>query len=337
MSKVFLHRINKNVGLRDLEEKIGGIVEKKFETEDSVALKLHFGERKSDTHLDPGFVETLYKKIPAEQKCLMDCTVLYKGDRSFADTHKEVAKDNGFNFGNIVIADGQNGTEENKISIENGKYFEDVKIGKKLENYSSLLVVTHFTGHVANGIGGALKNVGMGLGSKGGKLEMHNAFNLEVNKSMCTGCKTCILNCPEDAISIKNGKAEIDHEKCIGCGQCISVCPENAVKIPWGDSSSIELQEKIAEYAEGALKDKKCLFITVLKDITRDCDCTNRKQEKIIEDIGVLVSEDPVAIDQAAVDLVEEKGFKSRIDYSRQISHAEKIGMGKREYIIEEI
>ncbi len=336
MSKVFLYSVEKEEDTEKIAKKISEKTGKKFSEDDSVALKLHFGERRSDTHLKPEWVEPIYESLETDKKCLTDCTVLYKGDRAFADTHREVARDNGFDFGKIVIADGQDGREDINIPLENGKHFETVKIGEKIAEYDSMLAVTHFTGHVANGIGGALKNVGMGLGSKGGKLEMHNAFNLKVNRSRCTACGTCKVNCPEDAITV-NGHAEIDHDVCVGCGKCISVCPEGAVKIPWGDSSAIGLQEKIAEYARGALKNKKTYFVTFLVNVTKDCDCTNRKQEKTIEDIGVLVSEDPVAIDQAAVDLVEEKGFDSRINYTEQIKHAEKLGMGQREYELVEM
>lgn len=321
----------------ELGEKLAEKVEKKFGKEDTVAVKLHFGERKSDTHLKPELVKPVYDSLKVDKKCLMDCTVLYKGDRSFADTHKEVAKDNGFGFGDIVIADGQDGSHESEIEIEGGEHFEKVKIGEKLEEYDSLLAISHMTGHGANGLGAALKNVGMGLGSKGGKLEMHKAFNLKVNREICTGCMTCIKNCPEDAISLVEGKAEIDHERCIGCGKCISVCPEGAVKIPWGDSSAKGLQERIAEYTKGAVEGKKTFYVTVLMDMTKECDCMNINQEKYLEDIGILVSEDPVAVDQAAIDLIGNDAYRNGIDYEAQVRHAEKLGLGSREYQLREI
>ena len=338
MSEVFFLEVED--GQDDWEmlgEKVSEKVSEKFGEEDSVAVKLHFGERRSDTHLKPEFVRPIYDSLDSEEKCLTDCTVLYKGDRSFADTHKEVAEDNGFGFGKIVIADGQDGSHESKIDIEGGEHFEKVKIGKKMEEYDSLLAVSHMTGHGANGLGAALKNVGMGLGSKGGKLEMHSAFELKVDISGCTGCMTCIRNCPEDAISLVDGKAEIDHERCIGCGKCISVCPENAVRIPWGASSSRELQERIAEYTKGAVKGKKTYYINVMMDMTNECDCINTRQEKALEDIGILVSEDPVAIDQAAIDLIGEDAYGNGIDYEAQVRHAENLGLGSREYRLKEL
>ena len=338
MSEVFLLEVEDGQdNWEELGKKVAEKVKRKFDAGDSVAVKLHFGERKSDTHLKPEFVRPIYESLDTEEKCLVDCTVLYKGDRSFADTHIQVAEDNGFGFGDIVIADGQEGDQESEIEIEGGEHFEKVKIGEKLEEYDSLLAISHMTGHGANGLGAALKNVGMGLGSKGGKLEMHSAFKLKVDRNSCTGCMTCIRNCPEDAIELVDGKAEIDHERCIGCGKCISVCPENAVRIPWGASSSRELQERIAEYTKGAVKGKKTFYVTVMMDMTRECDCINTRQEKCLEDIGILVSEDPVAIDQAAIDLIGEDAYGNGIDYEAQVRHAEKIGLGSREYQLREI
>lgn len=335
MSEVYLLKADQFDNFKEAGEKTAEKLGEKFSEQDRVAVKLHFGERRSKTRLKPDFVKPIYGTLETNEKCLMDCTVLYKGDRSFADTHRKVAEDNGFGFGNIVIADGQEGDQEVEVEID-GDHFKKVKLGEELGEYNSLLAVTHLTGHSANGLGAALKNVGMGLGSKGGKLEMHNAFNLKVDRGSCTGCMSCIQKCPEEAISLENRKAVIDHEKCIGCGKCISVCPSNAVKIPWGDSSSEELQERIAEYTKGALKGRKSYFITVMMDMTEQCDCMNIEQEKAVEDVGILLSEDPVAIDQAAIDLLGEDAFGNGIDYEAQVRHAEKIGIGEREYKLKE-
>lgn len=312
-----------------------------------IALKLHFGERDSDTHLKPGWVEPIYSLVEGKgEACdLMDCTVLYSSPRALASTHKKVARDNGFDFAPIVIADGEKGREETEVEID-GDIFDRVRLGGALQDYDCLLAVTHFTGHLGSGFGGALKNIGMGLGSKAGKVEMHNAFQLKIKGKKCVACGKCVENCPEDAISISSEgllsseQAEIDHEKCVGCGGCIAVCPEGAVKIPWASSSRKELQKRIAEYAKGVVKERKVLFVSFLLNITKKCDCVDEKQEPFVEDVGVLVSEDPVAIDQASLDLIGKSKFMFKevmVNPDIQVKHAEKIGLGSREYELKKI
>lgn len=318
-----------------LFEKFGNSIEKR----DKVAIKMHFGEKESETHLNPLLVEPIYQKINGitSKAVLMDCNVLYKGDRSIGSSHQKLARENGFDFADIKIADGEKGEDELEIEV-NKKHFEKVKVGKELENYNYLFSLAHLTGHEAAGYGGALKNVGMGLGSKAGKLEMHEAFNLEVNREECRACGTCIKECPAEAIEYVDNKAKIDKEKCIGCGICIAVCPFEAIQIPWGDASSRTLQERIVETAYGVLKRKeKSLFTNVLYDITPECDCVNEKQECIVEDKGILMSEDIVSIDQASLDLVGKQNLPGDPDPEIQVKYAEEIGLGEREYELIEI
>ena len=232
--------------------------------------------------------------------------------------------------------DGEKGDKDIEIEI-NKKHFKKVKIGKGIENFNALLAISHFTGHGGTGYGAAVKNIGMGLGSKAGKLEMHKAFNLEVDENLCIGCGSCAEECPSGAISLDTGKAKIDRLKCIGCGKCISECPYDAIKIPWGDESAKELQEKIAEYACGVLKGRKTYFVNVLLDITENCDCFRGKQKPIIPDIGILASDDIVAIDKASLDLVdvdERLTERTGIDGMIQVNYASKLGLGEKEYEI---
>ncbi|MFP4116446.1 MAG: DUF362 domain-containing protein [Candidatus Aenigmatarchaeota archaeon] len=348
MSEVYLWETDADsIDPEELVEKLKPFLDKLPE-EERVALKLHVGERNSDTHLKPDWIEPIYSFVDERNKdcALMDCTVLYNSPRALASSHREVARDNGFDFAPMVIADGEKGREETEAKID-GEIFDSVKIGKALEDYGSLLVVSHLTGHLAAGFGGALKNVGMGLGSKAGKMEMHQTFELKVNGRKCVACGKCVENCPEGAISIKSSKlprtsksASIDHEKCIGCGGCIAVCPEGAVKIPWSSASRKELQKRIAEYALGVLKDKNSVFVNFLLNITKKCDCVNEKQNSMTEDIGVLVSEDPVAIDQASLDLVGKSKLMLKemmVSPDLQVKHAEKIGLGEREYELKKL
>lgn len=325
--------------LREAGERISELFKEKFKADDNLAIKLHFGEEGSNIYLNPNFVKLVYEEVSenSNETVLVDCNVLYKGKRSVAETHKEVAREHGFGFAPILIADGEKGEDEMEVDIE-GKHFDKVKIGGKMGNFDSLVAISHLTGHGAAGFGGALKNVGMGLGSKAGKLEMHKAFDLEIDSNECVVCGKCVSECPAGAIELKADHAKIDHDKCIGCGRCISVCPQGAVKIPWSASSSKELQEKIVEYAKGVVKDRKTVFVSVLLDITSDCDCIGKEKEKMIEDIGILISNDIVSIDAASLDLIGEENLdKEKSDPEIQVKYAEEIGLGEMDYELVEI
>ncbi|WGI17089.1 DUF362 domain-containing protein [Methanonatronarchaeum sp. AMET-Sl] len=338
MSNVYLYKTDINsIDYDKVSSLLTRDIQKIFDPTDQIAFKLHFGERESDTHLDPLFVKSLYNELSnfINKIVLMDCNVLYKSDRSFGQSHKNVAIDNGFDFAPIIIADGEDGSDELEIKI-NLNHFDKARIGKKLDNYNGIISIAHFTGHDATGIGGNLKNIGMGLGSKPGKLEMHKAFNLQIDQEQCKGCEKCIEICPSNGITIEN-TAKINQELCIGCGSCIGSCPEDAVKIPWNASSSKDLQERIVEYAYAALKNKKSYHINILLNITKLCDCVNKKQEPVIEDIGLLASKDIVAIDQASIDLTNQNFIPEGINPEHQTKYAEKIGLGKRKYKLIEL
>ncbi|MCD6500622.1 DUF362 domain-containing protein [bacterium] len=341
MSEVYFLKIKKQSPkiLAEAGKKISKVFSNFFDSGDKVAIKLHFGERGSQTYLSPILVRAIYQKLQkkVEKAALVDCNVLYKGERSFASSHKKLARDHGFGFAPILILDGEKGDEEIKIKI-NKKHFKEIKVGKGIKDFNAILNISHITGHGITGFGGALKNVGMGLGSKGGKLEMHQAFRLEINPDLCQGCGTCQSECPVKAISIKNDKAQIDYQKCIGCGKCISVCPFEAVEIPWGASSAKDLQERIVEYAFGILKQRKTFFLNVLLNITPQCDCVREKQKPMVKDIGILGSQDIVAIDKASLDLVGKNYFeKPGVDPSFQIDYAQKLNLGEKDYKLIEI
>jgi len=198
-----------------------------------------------------------------------------------------------------------------------------------LENYDSMIVLSHFKGHIAAGFGGAFKNIGMGLGSRRGKLHMHADVRPSINQK-CEGCEVCLRNCDFGAIKIVDGKAMIDSKKCVGCSMCIAVCAYGAVNIPWEESRGEKVQKKIVDYTKGIFKlipKEKIIFISVLEKITKDCDCFGIEQKPIVEDIGILMSEDIVAIEKASLNLVN---FHSggKFDKLREIDNYLQIDYG---------
>jgi uncharacterized Fe-S center protein len=338
MAKVYFYKIKKQTPevLEKAGREVSGIISEIFNSQDDLAVKVHFGEPGNTTYLPPDFAKAVCKELKDKVKnlALVECTVLYKGGRSFGSSHKKVAEDHGFNFAPVEILDGERGDEEVKIKID-GKHFTEAKIGKGIEKFNSILAISHVKGHMAVGFGGALKNIGMGLGSKGGKMAMHQTFKIAPNPDTCIGCGMCVKNCPAGALSIENGKAKIDYNKCIGCGFCISVCPVGAIEIPWRSGTAKDLQERIAEYSVAVLRGRKSFFVNVLTNITKDCDCHGESQKPIMEDIGILLSDDIVAIDQASLDLVGKDNFtKSYINPEDQIDHAVLMGLGKKEYTL---
>jgi uncharacterized protein len=298
---------------------------------EKVAIKIHFGEEGCVTYINPDLVRKIYEKITAlgKEATLIECNVLYKGTRTTKADHLKTARNHGFDMP-IDILDGEDGSEFTEI--------EGCKIGKGIEKYDSLLVFSHFKGHMAAGFGGALKNIGMGLGSRAGKLDMHSKVNPSIEADKCIGCGVCIENCNAGAISLENGKAAINSEKCEGCAMCIAVCENKAVRVPWQGRTAEDLQKRIADYSKAVLSlFPNAVFVSALKNITEGCDCMGHAQKPMMEDVGVLFSDDIVAIDQAGLDLAEKNsnGKFSKInsiDKKKQIEFAENLGLGSSDY-----
>ncbi len=322
-------------------EKIEEIVEKIDDSQltGNVGIKVHFGEKGNETYLDPEIAKAVYEKVVSMgyDASLIECNVLYKGSRTNRKDHIKTAKSHGFDFGPIDILDGEDGSDDLTLPVKDG-IVDEVKVGEGLKEYDSLIVLSHFKGHTATGFGGAFKNLGMGLGSRAGKLHMHSDVSPSIKKSNCTKCGLCIDNCDVDAIKMTDQGAEITDE-CIGCAMCIAVCEFSAVRIPWGGSTNENLQKKIIDYSQAIINyfDHNLTYINVLEKITKDCDCMGRSMNPITEDIGILVSENPVAIDKASLDLVNEKSnnkFKeiNSTNNENKINYAEKQSLGSKNY-----
>jgi uncharacterized protein len=181
-----------------------------------VAIKIHFGEPGNLAYIRPNYAATIVKLIKSLGGIpfLTDANTLYSGRRSNAVDHLEAAMENGFNplaVGcNVIIADGLKGTDYREIEI-NQKHCKSAKIGTAIADADIIISMNHFKGHEMTGFGGALKNLGMGSGSRGGKLEMHSASQPEIDSDKCISCGQCIKACSQSAMSFdKNKKSQID-------------------------------------------------------------------------------------------------------------------------------
>jgi len=308
------------------------------------AVKTHFGEAGNDSFIPPAMVRAIVDEVRAErgEPCLVETSTLYRGRRHNALDHFNLALEHGFGPEKmgcpLLFLDGIRGNRHLEVEV-NLKHFRTVAMAEDFAFVKAVVVVTHLTGHVLAGLGGAIKNVAMGLASRAGKLRQHSQGRPRVNAADCTACGTCAKWCPEGAITVDE-HAVIDHERCIGCGECVSVCPVGAIQFSW-DAPPETFNEKMAEYAYGILKDKldRAGFVTFLYRLTKQCNCMGTKGESEAPDLGILASRDCVAIDQAAVDLVNEAHGSDLFEelwpgkhYTCQLSHGQKIGLGSRDY-----
>lgn len=271
------------------------------------AIKIHFGEYGNLAFLRPNYAKVVADIVKEQggKPFLTDCNTLYVGSRKNALDHMDTAYANGFSpFStgcHVIIADGLKGTDEALVPVD-GDYVKEAKIGQAIMDADIFISLTHFKGHEATGFGGALKNIGMGCGSRAGKMEMHNQGKPAVTHNMCVGCGACQKICAHDAPVIENGKATIDLNKCVGCGRCIGACPKDAVH-PTQDNSNDVLNYKIAEYAKAVCDGRPCFHISLICDVSPNCDCHSENDVPIIPNVGMLASFDPVALDVACADL----------------------------------
>ena len=349
---VKLHKLMKKAGFEDIDMK------GKF-----VAIKMHFGEKGNLAFLRPNYAKVVadYVKERGGKPFLTDCNTLYVGSRKNALEHLDTAYENGFNplctGCQTIIADGLKGTDEELLPVPNGEIIKEAKIGKALADADIIISLTHFKGHEMAGFGGAIKNIGMGGGSRAGKMEQHSDGKVQVDQSKCVGCGRCVGICAHGAPSITNHKSTIDKNKCVGCGRCLALCPTDAIS-PMNWQAGNVFNMKMAEYAAAIVNGKPQFHISLIVDVSPNCDCHAENDVPIVPDIGMLCSTDMVAIDQACADLVNAaeplKGSQLAkniakdpeaakhddyfhittpdSDWKNCLAHAEKIGMGTREY-----
>lgn len=329
-----------------------------------VAIKIHFGEPGNLAYLRPNYAKVVVDVVKelGGKPFLTDCNTLYVGGRKNALDHIDSAYLNGFTpFStgcHVIIADGLKGTDESYVKIDQ-EYIKEAKIGRAIMDADIVISLNHFKGHEMTGFGGAIKNVGMGCGSRAGKMEMHNSGKPKVEWEKCKKCKQCIKICAHGAISYdEEGKAHIDHNKCVGCGRCIGICNFDAIYAP-NDEQGDVLNKKMAEYAYAVVKDRPQFHISLICDVSPNCDCHAENDAPIIPNIGMLASFDMVALDQACADLAnqqeaflnshmgdQQKHSKEEetdqvdhfhfshpeTNWKSQIEHGEKIGLGTSDY-----
>jgi hypothetical protein len=325
---------------------------------DLTAIKLHFGERGGHAYIRPTFVRRVVDKVRAlgGKPFLTDSSTLYPGERKEAVSALTCAIENGFAYAVVnaplLMCDGLRGHSARRVAVP-GEILQHVDIGLEILEADTLVVISHFKCHELTGFGGALKNLGMGCSSRTGKLEQHSNVAPVVSEKQCTACGACLRACVHQAIDLTTGKAVIDAARCTGCGRCITICEPRAIRVQWNEQAPM-VMKKMAEYACGAVSGKggKLLFVNFVTQVSPACDCYGYSDAPIVPDLGILASTDPVALDQACADLVinarglpgtamvhghepggdKFRGVHPEIDWEITLAHAEKLGLGQRDY-----
>ena len=332
-----------------------------------VAIKMHFGELGNLAFLRPNYAKVIADlcREKGGLPFLTDCNTLYPGSRKNALEHMDCANLNGFNTittgCQIIIGDGLRGTDDIEVPVPNAEYCPTAKIGRAVMDADIIISLNHFKGHESTGFGGALKNLGMGCGSRAGKMEQHKAGKPVVQEGLCRNCKQCAKECGSDAIRYDTGKAVIDQDLCKGCGRCIGRCNFDAIYAP-DDNANALLDCKMAEYAMAVCHGRPNFHISLVVDVSPFCDCHGENDAPIVPDIGMFASFDPVALDRACADAVlaaqpvensllgehrADKNFSCCGDnfidttpastWRECLDHAEKIGLGTQEYVLKKV
>ena len=347
-----LEKLGRLLTRAGLEERIGA--------KHLVAVKLHFGELGNTAYVRPVYVRRVVERLRGigARPFLVDTNTLYVGTRGESASHYETAIANGFDWSSVGARPAQPAADEDRRAVAvpvNLVHYREVEIAPEIVDADAIVGIAHFKGHEMSGFGGTLKNFGMGAASRHGKLSMHSTGCPSVAEKVCTACGSCQRWCAFGAIApeVEGGKARIDRGKCSGCGACLPTCPAGAIRIEWNQNPG-GMQERLAEYAYGAIAPKRdrAIFLNVIMQVSPLCDCYPFADTPLVPDVGILAATDPVAIDQAAADLVNaqpghplsqhtaragpgEDKFRAAapaVDWGIQLAHAERIGLGTRAY-----
>ena len=307
---------------------------KEFDIDDfydrDVLLKLHMGEMGNRYYPRPSDVKKVVDVLKSFRvdPFLFDTTVAYNSLRHTKKGYERVAALHGFTkIARVVIDD-----KGIPVEVAHRVY----EVAEHLYNATHIISYTHVKGHINVGMGGAIKNFGMGGVTKETKKRIHVNSRPVFHEDRCTRCRVCEVVCPFNAITVKNGIWLHNLEKCFGCGLCVENCIYSALTY-----QDLDLQFSIACAAKACLQDKKAIYINELRRISRSCDCDPSAGPIICPDICFLVSDDPVAVDQASLDLIyklKPDVFKkiNHVDPIKQIRFGEEIGLGSSSYKLEE-
>ncbi len=355
------HRENLFHKLERLLEQAG--LNQVIAAEDLCAVKIHFGEKGGHAYIRPVFIRRVVDAIRSlgGRPFLTDSCTLYPGERKQGVSALVSGIENGFAYAVVnaplIMCDGLRGHSSRRVPIP-GELLKSADIGLEILEADSLVVVSHFKCHELTGFGGAIKNIAMGCSSREGKLEQHSTVAPVVNAKNCTRCGACRPGCAHGALEIGHESAIIDAQLCAGCGRCISLCPTRAIQIQWNEEAG-KVMRKMAEYALAAVSGKKgkTLFVNFITQVSPACDCYGHSDAAIVPDLGILASTDPVALDQACADLVNQaqglrdtalasghepggdkfRGVHPQIDWEITLEHAEKVNLGHRTYRLEKL
>lgn len=326
---------------------------------DILAVKLHPGEEGNTSYVRPeDAAEVIQAFRPGTDRVfLTDTTVLYPGRRRNAPDYLGLAREHGFGLPDtppFVVADGLRGESAVKVTTPDGFHAEEAHIASLVSTADAMLVISHFKGHLLTGFGGALKNLGMGCASRAGKLYQHSSVKPVIKTEKCTACGICASHCHVDAITVTE-YADIDRNKCTGCGECLGRCPEGAVRVSWDQDMDVFMR-RMVEYAWAAISvSNPLLYVNFVNSVVPDCDCMQDTGPAFVDDIGVLASTDPVAVDRASLDLVTAappaedspspagpgkdkfRAHRPDVDGELQLKIAAELGLGSLDYRLVEV
>lgn len=329
-----------------------------------VAIKMHFGELGNISYLRPNYAKAVADVVKelGGKPFLTDCNTMYPGSRKNALEHLECAWENGFTPLSvgcpILIGDGLKGTDDIDVPVNGGEYVKNAKIGRAVMDADVFISLTHFKGHEMTGFGGAIKNIGMGCGSRAGKTEQHCSGKPHIEEPMCRGCRKCQKECANGGLIFDEAsrKMHVDQEHCVGCGRCLGACNFDAIVFDSDDAIEL-LNYRMAEYAKAVVDGRPCFHISLVVDVSPNCDCHGENDAPILPNLGMFASFDPLALDQACADAclaadpmpgsqlsdhLADPHFHDHHDHFKNstpesewkscLEHAEKIGLGSRDY-----
>ena len=329
-----------------------------------VAIKMHFGELGNISYLRPNYARAVVEAVKSlgGKPFLTDCNTMYPGSRKNAIEHLYCAWENGFTPLTvgcpIIIGDGLKGTDDVDVPVVGGEYVKSAKIGRAVMDADIFISLNHFKGHEMTGFGGAIKNIGMGCGSRAGKTDQHSGGQPRISEKRCRGCMKCLAQCANNGLyfDADTRKMKVNTDNCVGCGRCLGACNFDAISFENEQAPEL-LNRRMAEYAKAVVDGRPNFHISLVLDISPNCDCHAENDAPILPNIGMFASADPLALDQACVDAclaatpmpgsqlydhMHSPDFHDHHDHFKNstpesewqscLEHAEKIGLGSREY-----